>query len=169
MKTLFLVLLLIFCLLLSSCSSSQIVATLEAVVSAAEIAIPVIGSAAGLSPQTQTMIVTYLQAVNRATGQASTILSGPGTSAEKAVAIASLFAGVAKGLNLPPGTPTQIINVIQGVANAVMAFLQNFPQSNALKAAAPVSMKVSRSDKAKLQSLLSRSNASLKKLAVMKK
>ena len=77
-----------------------------------------------LSPQTQSLIVTYLKAVSAATGEASTILAGTGTAAQKSAAITSLFAGVAKGLNLPPGVPTEIVTIIQAVSNAVVSFLR---------------------------------------------
>ena len=75
---------LIIVLLTSACQQSTIISTLEGVVSAAEIAIPVIGAATGLNPATSTAIVSYLQLVNISTAQAATILAGAGTSAQKA-------------------------------------------------------------------------------------
>lgn len=120
----------IVALALISCSSSQIIATLEDVVTAAEIAVTVIGAATGLPANTSAQIVTYLQAVSTATGQASVILAGAGTSAEKAARIVAAFARIA-ALNLPAGTPAQIVAVVRGVGQAVATFLLNFPSNAA--------------------------------------
>src|SRR5258708_3258399 len=95
-------------LLNSACQQSQVIATLEAAVTAAEIAIPVIGAATGLNPQVLALIVSYLQQVNIAAAEASTILAGTGTSAEKSAKIIQLFGNIAVGCNcIPPGTPLE--------------------------------------------------------------
>jgi hypothetical protein len=158
---------LILALLASACTSSQIVTTLDAVVSAAEIAIPIIGTAAGLPPAISNLIVTYLAEVSTATGQAATILAGPGTSAQKTAQIIAAFAQVASGLTLPPGTPAQVVTVVNAVVQAVLQFLSNFPVSPAM-VAAPV-IKLNASDVKKLAGLKTRSDANLAKLQGMKR
>jgi hypothetical protein len=146
----------LFTVLLSACSSSQIVASLEAVVAAAELAVPVIGAAGGIPPQTSAVIVSYLQAVGLATGKASVILAGTGTAAEKSAAIVAAFAQVA-ALNLPPGTPAEIVAVINGVSQAVINFLSPFnPPATAARVG--LNWKLSGRDKAKLADLKARSD-----------
>src|ERR1700674_5671771 len=90
-------LVLILVLLSAACQTSTVISTLENVVSAAEIAIPVIGAATGLSAATSAKIVSYLQEVNIFVSQASTILAGTGTSAQKAAEIAKAGAAIAAG------------------------------------------------------------------------
>jgi hypothetical protein len=157
---------LILVLLTSACQQSTIISTLEGVVSAAEIAIPVIGAATGLNPATSTAIVSYLQLVNIATAQAATILAGPGTSAQKAAQIVKLFAGIAAGCNcIPPGTPQEVVAVVNAVAQAVVNFLTNFPPTPA----PPPVVKVSSGDRAKLTSIRTRAEANIGKLKGVKK
>ena len=123
------ILFLILALCTAGCQTSTVISTLENVVSAAEIAIPVIGAATGLSAATSAKIVSYLQEVNIATAQAATILAGTGTSAQKAAEIAKAFAAIAAGCNcVPPGTPQEVVAVVNAVAQAVLQFLSNFPR-----------------------------------------
>jgi hypothetical protein len=157
---------LILVLLTSACQTSTIISTLEGVVSAAEIAIPVIGAATGLNPATAAAIVSYLQLVNIATAQAATILAGTGTSAQKAAQIVKLFAGIAAGCNcIPPGTPQEVVAVVNAVAQAVLNFLTNFPPTPA----PPPALKVSAPDRAKLTSIRVRAEQNMDKLKGVKK
>ena len=147
---------LLFALVLLSCQPSSLVASLDAVISAAEIALPVIGSAAGLSPQTQAQIVSYLHLVDAATIQAADILAGVGTSAEKAAKIIGVFSAIAQGCNcIPPGTPQTVVAVVNAVVQAVAKFLGNF-QSSKMAAAKPVSTKVTATDLAGLANIRNR-------------
>jgi hypothetical protein len=150
----------------AGCQTSTIVSTLEGVVTAAEIAIPVIGAATGLNPATTTAIVSYLQQVNIATAEAATILAGAGTSAQKAAQIVKLFAGIAAGCNcIPPGTPQEVVAVVNAVAQAVLNFLTNFPPT---PAPAPA-IKVSASDRTALASIRTRAEQNAANLKGVKK
>ena len=162
MKTVTAVLLLAV-LLMVGCTSSQVISTLESVVSAAEVAIPVIGAATNTPPATINLIVTYLQGVSTASGKASVILSGTGTTAEKSALIVQAFAQVAAGMNLPAGTPTEIVTVINAVAQAVVNFLAQFP------AGSPPAINITAPDYATLSNLKIRSDANVSKLKGMKK
>jgi hypothetical protein len=111
----------------AACQTSTVIATLENVISAAEIAVPVIAAATHMSPATSAAIVSYLQEVNIATEQAATILAGSGTTAQKATQVVQAFAKIAAGCNcVPAGTPQEVVAVIQAVAQAVQNFLTNF-------------------------------------------
>lgn len=154
-----LALLLVFALLLTGCQTSTVITSLEAAVSAAEVAIPVIGQATGLNPTTAAAIIAYLQAVNVATSQAATILAGPETSAQKSAEIVKLFANVSQGCKcVPAGTPQEVVTVVNAVANAVVNFLANLQQPN------PPALKVGVSDQAKLNNLRMRSANNIQKL-----
>ena len=159
------VLFLILALLTVGCQTSTVISTLEGVVSAAEIAIPVIGAATGLNPATATQIVAYLQQVNIATAQAATILAGPGSSAQKAASIVIAFAGVSKGCNcLPAGTPQEIITVVNAVAQAVLQFLTNFPPTTPVPA-----VKVSSANRIALGNIRTRAESNAANLKGVKK
>ncbi len=118
--------LLIGALLLSGCQPSTVISSLEAVVAAAEIALPVIGAAAGLPPATMAGIVQYLQLVDVAITRSATILAGTGTVAEKSALIAQAFAGIANGCGcIPAGTPQTVVAVVNAVIQAISKFLVN--------------------------------------------
>jgi hypothetical protein len=157
---------LILLLLTAGCQTSTLVSTLEAIVSAAEVALPVIGAAVGLPPALLAPIVGYLEAVNVAAAEAATILASTETSAQKAVDIAKAFAGVAAGCNcIPPGTPAEIVSVINAVANAIGNFLANFQHP---PSPAPA-IKISSADRAALSSIRTRALANLDKVKGLRK
>jgi hypothetical protein len=150
----------------TGCQQSTVISALEAAVSAAEIAIPVIGAATHLNPQTSAAIVLYLEQVNIATAQASTILAGTGTTAQKSVEIVQAFAKVAAGCNcVPAGTPQEVVTVIQAVAQAVANFLVQFPPA---KTTPPV-VKVTPTATAALANLRTRSEKNVANLKGVKK
>ena len=158
---------LILVLLLAGCQTSTVISSLESAVSAAEIAIPVIGAATGLNAKTSALIMAYLQQVNVATAEAATILANTSlTSAQKTAEIIKAFAGIAAGCNcVPPGTPQEVVAVVNAVAQAVLNFLTNFQPAPA----PPVAVKVSAADATKLASLRARSEANITKLKVVRK
>ncbi len=91
---------------------------------------------------------------------------------EKSAQIVQLFGNIALGCNcVPPGTPQEIVTVVNAVAQAVSQFLTNFPAQSALKTAAlakPVTIKISASDQTKLTGILNRAEANLAKLKGVK-
>jgi hypothetical protein len=165
------ILFLILAILTVGCQTSTVISTLENVVSAAEIAIPVIGAATGLSAQTSTLIVSYLQEVNIATAQAATILAGTGTSSQKAAQIAQAFAAIAAGCNcVPPGTPQEVVAVVNAVAQAILQFLTNFQTAAPGAAAMKVpSLKLTAADRMTLANIRSRSEKNAANLKGVKK
>lgn len=158
----------ILALLMAACAPSTVVTALEAVVTAAEVAIPIIGPAAGLPMATTTAIIQYLQLVNQAAAQASTILAGTGTPAQKAADILKAFSNVAAGCNcIPAGTPAAIVQVINGVGQAIATFLENFHPVTTppVTAAAKIpNLKVSAKDRDRLKQIQQRAEQNLAKL-----
>lgn len=155
-----------------ACQQSSVITSLEAAVAAAEVAIPVIGQATGLPPQTQALIVTYLQAVSAATSQAATILAEtqPWTSTQKATQILQVFVKVDAGITLPVGVPAEVQSVLNGVATAVATFLENFKGTPANGSQFPQrAVKIPASSKSKLVSLKARSDVNLAKSMAMRK
>ena len=86
---------LIILTLLSACTSSQIVTNLEIALDAISAGLPILGTVSGVPADVVTSAETYLTAANSALGQASTILAGGGTAAEKSALIIAAFAGIA--------------------------------------------------------------------------
>jgi hypothetical protein len=154
--------------LLSSCQPSTLVQSLEGVITAAEVALPVIGAAAGLPPGVLVAIVAYLRLVSAAAAQASTILAGPGSSAEKSAQIVAAFGNLAAGCNcLPAGVPSAVLSVINAVVASVVSFLTPF-LSRGLMASKPVAVKVSPADRAALAKIRARCEANAAKLGVIR-
>jgi hypothetical protein len=146
----------------SACQTSTVVTTLENVISAAEIAVPVIGAATHLSPATSTAIVSYLQEVNIATEQSATILAGTGTTAQKSAQIIQAFAKIAAGCNcVPAGTPQEVVAVVNAGAQAVLNFLTNFKAQGVI-ATSPI--KVTASDRTALSKIQARAVQNAAKL-----
>lgn len=120
------VLVLIFALILSGCSSSQVVTDLEVAVDAVSVALPVLGGVAGLPPAVATAVEGYLSAVNNCLAQASTILAEPNlTDAQKAAQITAACTTAAV-----PNVPAQyqaLANAIANVAGDLAKFLAGLP------------------------------------------
>ena len=110
-------------LLLAACSSNQVVTSLELTIDAVSSALPLVGPAAGLPPDIQAAVQTYLGATSEAVGKAAVILDGPGTDAQKAAAITSAFAGIAAPI--VPAKYQQIATAVQNVAELVAKFLSH--------------------------------------------
>jgi len=161
----------ILLLALTGCSPGPLIGSLEAVVIAAEAAIPIIAAAAGLPPQTTALIIGFLDLVLKAADQATTILAGPGTTAEKSAAIIAAFSSLAQGCNcLPAGTPQVVVNVIDAVAKAIAQFLTHFaPKQGVTGAAIPATIKIGRADRAALAKILTRAEQNMSKLKDLKK
>lgn len=112
-------------LILSGCSTSQVINNLQTALDAISAGLPILAGITGVPPATVTQVETYLTATNQALGQASTILAGSGTDAQKAAQIAAAFAGIAA-----PVIPSQyaaIASLIGTVAQDVAAFLASVP------------------------------------------
>jgi hypothetical protein len=83
--------------------------------------------------------------------------------------IVQLFAGIAAGCNcIPPGTPQQVVAVVNAVVQAVLNFLTNF-HTVGIAASAPVKIKISASDRTKLASIRTRAEKNLANLKGVKK
>lgn len=163
--SLLIVMLITSALLLTGCQTSTIIRSLEATVVAAEVAIPVIGSATGLPAAVQTEIFMYLRAVNTATTLAASILAAPGDARGKSARILEVFQAIADGVKLPPGTPAEVQAVLTGVMQAVATFLTGLQQPQP----GPVKLAFSGREQSKLQTLKARSMESLGKLEALRR
>jgi len=105
------------CLCLTGCAVSP-VTTLELAVGAIEIALPLIP---GVPTDVATAVESYLSATSAAITQASTILAGTGSDAQKAAAITAAFAGIAEPL--VPAQYQSLATAVQKVAQYVAQFL----------------------------------------------
>ncbi len=142
----------------AGCSSSTVIGDLDLVVTGVEAVFPTIAGIAGLPPAVVSQVSMYLAAVSSASAQASDILAGSGTTAQKAAQIVALFANIAAPL-LPAGTPQVIISAINSVVQAVVKFLANFQGSKVTASRAQTSAPVSDSDAAKLRTIKTRALA----------
>jgi hypothetical protein len=116
-----------FLLILSACSTSQTITNLQIALDAISAGLPILSGLTGVPPATVTQVETYLTATNQALGQASTILAGPGTDAQKAAQITAAFASIAQ-----PVVPAQyaaIVALVATVAGDVANFLGSVPGS----------------------------------------
>ena len=123
-RTIFAAIAAILIISLAGCAVSA-VQTLELVVSAAEIALPLIAPSAGVDPATVTAVDGYLAAVSTAVSKASDILAGSGTNAQKAAEITIAFANIADPI--VPAKYQGLANAVAQVAAAVEKFLLSQP------------------------------------------
>lgn len=146
-----LMLVLVLLLALVGCNTSPL-AYLDLAVGALEVALPLIGPAAGLPPDVVAQVGSYLAGVSQAATQASDILAGPGTDAQKSAQILAAFAGIAE-----PIVPVQyqaIVSAVQQVALYVAKFIASIPAASPT-AATPLSA----SSQAKLKTIRARAVA----------
>lgn len=157
-------------LILTACSSSQVVSNLQIALDAITVALPVLGGLTGVPPATVAAATTYVAQANQALGQASTILAGPGTDAQKSLQIFAAFAGIAK-----PDIPTQygaLVSIVATVAQEVGKFLESLPAAPAAPgkatATAPHITVVSSGDAAKLEHAREQAAANAAAIAKMR-
>lgn len=131
---------------------------LNLAVGAAELVLPLIGPAAHIDPAVQASVENYLTATSGAIAQASDILTGPGTTAQKSAAIVAAFAGIAAPI-VPPQYQG-IANAVQAVAQYVAKFLASLPSPVAASARTTTAPHVlSQSDQAKVAKIKARALA----------
>lgn len=119
-------------LILSACSTSQVIANLQIALDAVAAGLPILSGLTNVPPEVVAQVETYVGATNQALGQASTILAGTGTDAQKAAQIAAAFAGIAAPI-VPPQYAA-IANLVKTVAQDVAAFLASVPGNTAASA-----------------------------------
>ena len=117
--------LLVLALVLSGCTSNQVITSLEVAVQAVTVALPVLSALGGIPPDLANASVSYASAVNQALSQASQILDSTGTDAEHAALIAAAFAGIA--VPVVPAQYQALASVIQALATDVAHFLGGLP------------------------------------------
>jgi hypothetical protein len=136
--------LLLVVLLLTSCSPNAI-ALLDAVVTAAEVVIPIIG---GLSPNDAVAITEYL---NGALAITNSLLDAGITPEGIAAAIRSFQSLILPQLS--QNVPAQDIAIINAVANAILKFIQAYQTSAPPPAASHARAALSSSDMVKIEKL----------------
>ena len=112
----------------TGCAGDAIITDLQAGLDIIAGFLPQIGTLAGLPAALATAVQGYLASVNTALGNASTILLGGGTDAEKAALILAAFAGIAAPLIPPPFNV--IAGIVAGLAAAVAKFLASLPPAS---------------------------------------
>jgi hypothetical protein len=135
------------------CTTSPI-QILDLAVGAAELVLPLIGSAAHIDPAVQTAVEGYLSAASGAIAQASDILAGPGTDGQKSAAIVAAFAGIA--VPIVPAQYQAIANAVQALAQYIAQFLGSLP--------APMAMAHTATAKASVHTLSASDQATLTKI-----
>ena len=118
-----------------ACDGTALTA-LEAVITAAQVAIPALSATGAIPAATATLIVNYLDTVNTAVGQTATELATADTAAQKATKIAGFFATAVKPA-LPAGTPQNVVSIIQAVDIAITALLTSIGASTPAGGGAP--------------------------------
>ena len=114
-------------LAMAGCSTSPL-EYLQLAITAAEIALPLVGPAAGVDPATVTAVDNYLSATSGAITQATDILAGPGTDAQKAAQIIAAFAAIAAPII--PGQYSALATAVEQVAQAIAKFIASLPATS---------------------------------------
>jgi hypothetical protein len=159
---------LILCLV--ACTTSQVITNLQIALDAVTAALPILASVTGVPAGTVMQVETYVTATNAALGEASTILAGSGTTAEKAAQIAAAFATIAA-----PVVPAQfdsLAALVATLAGDVAAFLASVPGTPAAATVAhtphATTLILSSQDKDALAHCVATANANAAKLLSMK-
>lgn len=136
MRSFFASIMLALTLLMASCSSNQVLASLEAVTTTASLALPLLSSQFGLDTTSLPKIRSYLQLVNRSTIAAANILEDRTLSpAQKSLAITVVFSRIAAP-ELPDGTPKRALELIEAVSGSISNLLATV-NKNPVQARAP--------------------------------
>lgn len=161
----FLIPLLIGCIALTGCSSS-VVKNLQLVVAGSEAVVAALETTGTIPAPIAVLIDLYMGQVSEFTAEVSTILASSASTAVKDAQIAAAAAKIAK-LDLPPGVPLLVANSVQAVATALATFLTDVHVTASRMAevqmatsfaeqAKPKKLKMSDSDKKKLEDLHAR-------------
>jgi hypothetical protein len=128
---------------------------LQLAVGAAEIALPLIGPAAGVDQATVTAVSNYLAATSQAITQAIDIENGTGTDAQKATQIVAAFAGIAAPI--VPAKYQALANAIQQVAQYIAKYLATLPVPSSATASKTTAL--SSAEKTKASQIRARAQA----------
>lgn len=144
---------------------------LDLVVSAADTAVTTLQATGSIPAPTATLIENYLSEVVNFTSFTTTELASSDSAAEKTAKISAEAAMVIEP-QLPAGTPTVIVTVVNAVVQDVATFLENVKttsaslqtvNANAFFATGKYSAKLSKSDVKKLQKHIASVQAKLPK------
>ena len=145
-------------LLLTSCGVS-LTTSLDLVVSAADVAVTTLQQSGQVSPATAASITNYLNEVTSFVDFTTTELASTDSGATKAAKISQEASMIATP-QLPTGTATVIVTVVNAVLQDVASFLSNVnstsaslqvADSNAFFASGKFSLKISAKEAAKLR------------------
>ena len=159
------------CLVMPACTTSQLVASLNVIASAAAVAVPALlaSGAVPVDAASKAAILNYLYAVNTAVIQTGTELKSSDSGAVKAAKITQYFAQAALPI-LPAGTPPAVAQALSLVAAAIDSLLANLA-SGAVGSATSRSLptRLSAQEQHILSHAMSTAAASLATLADAKK
>lgn len=128
--------------LFSGCKASGTIETLQFALDAISAGFPTIAKLTGVPADITNLVVTYLDQTNEALSQASVILAGPGTDAQKAAQVAAAFAViVAPDL---PGQYATLVQLIATVAGDVAKFLATLPATGPSTSTTPAASRVTK-------------------------
>jgi hypothetical protein len=123
------------CLCMIGCTQSQVINDIDIALSAAQVAIPIVAGAAGLTAAQAAEILTWIQAAVKALGSVSDRLSAGGTTAEVSAGITADLAGVVASVPDLQGLPSSIASVVQALATDVQNVLATYGTKSSLAAA----------------------------------
>ena len=151
-------LILVLCLVTVACTPSQAIGKLQKIVTAVEIALPLVVATAPavghpVSPELQKIVNGYVQAVDKALDQTAAEMQSGEPAALQASKITGFFAGaVAPNLS---GAPATYALAVQAISGAVEAFLESYggTKSFAASAVPEKPVKLSGADKKALRDI----------------
>jgi len=152
-------------LLLSlACTPGDITSSLDRVVGAVELALPLL-TLAGVPGQVIILAQGYLQSVSVAVNETTAELASADNSAVKAAKIGQYFAAAIVP-NLPAGTPPIVGQLLKAVSDAVAALLGQLAGSPGVLPGSGVEIKMRTADRVAIEKIKARNATNLAKLAV---
>ena len=132
---------------------------LQLAVGALEVALPLVGPAAGVDPQTVTAVENYAAAASDFITKAIDIEAGLGTAAQKAAQIAIAAGNIVKEVPNVPAKYAALATAVSQVAQYIFDYLDGLPTPATAHAVGGPSVKLSASDLKKGAEIRARAQA----------
>jgi len=113
-------------LITAGCSQNQIVASVDATITAVELALPLLSGT--VPAEVLTYVGTWLNGAADALNHVVAEVNSPDPAGVQAAKIASLLAAYTEP-KLPPGTPQAIATAVQAIAGKIADIIASFPKT----------------------------------------
>ncbi len=150
----------VLCLALIGCTAGTLVNTLNLIVDAAEVALPLLTTLAGVPASITTPALAWLSAVTTVVPEVTAELASTDSSVVKAQKITADFQSVINGPAFTGSVPPRVAAIVQTVTAAISVFLSELAQTSTTPlATAAQPYRLTAGDRHVLSGIVSRANS----------